>query len=239
MKKYVLLVCMSVALTGWVLAQEDSAAAADAKKLESDSNKLRDQTDMQIYQMALRYNDVSVAKAKLYELMVRNPRNIRYANLLAGIYFEMEQYASSAIVALDVLERDSKNIESLEIAAYSLEQLGALERALPHFESLHLLSGDLFSLYKSSYLQYSLKKYDEAMNSVNMLIKEKKAAEQNLTFPTEGNDSQEVSMLAAALNLKGLIYKEQGSNTEAKSAFEEALSHNPDFEMAKKNISSL
>ena len=236
MRKSVLILVAQLIFTGGVWAQE-TAATPPAEI--SESTRLRNQADEKIYQMALRYNDINVAKVKLYELMERNPRNVRYPETLASLYFEMEQYSSSALVALDMLERDDKNISALEIAAYSLEQVGALERALPHFESLHLLSGDLFSLYKTSYLQYTLKKYDEAMNSVNMLIKNNKSGEQNLTFPTENNQSQEVSMVAAALNLKGLIYKDQGSNNEAKAAFEEALQKNPDFELAKTNLASL
>lgn len=236
MKKTVLILLANIVFFGMSWAQDTANQQATEV---TETNRARNQVDEKIYQLALRYNDINVAKAKLYDLMERNPRNLRYPELLASLYFEMEQYSSAALVALDMLERDDKNIAALEIAAYSLEQVGALERALPHFESLHLLSGDLFSLYKTSYLQYTLKKYDEAMNSVNMLIKNNKSGEQNLTFPTENNQSQEVSMVAAALNLKGLIYKDQGSNNEAKAAFEEALQKNPDFELAKTNLASL
>ncbi|MEX2513686.1 MAG: hypothetical protein WD398_12345 [Cyclobacteriaceae bacterium] len=232
--KYPVLILLCFCIMGVAYAQ-DSAQV----EVPQDSNQTRDNSDNRIYALAMRYNDVSVAKSKLYELMERNPQNLKYPETLASLYFEMEQYSSSALVALDILERNSKSIPALEIAAFSLEQLGALERALPHFESLHLLSGDLFSLYKASYLQYSLKKYDEALNSVNMLIKEKKAAEQKLNFPKEDDTMQEVSMVAAAQNLKGLIYKDQGSNTEAKAAFEEALAQSPDFELAKENLASL
>jgi tetratricopeptide (TPR) repeat protein len=226
-----LLSMMSVGV--WAQTQEAGQPAA------ADSNKQRNEADQKIYQMALRYNDPSIAKARLYDLIERNPENPRYRELLGNIYFELEQYSSAALVALDLLQINDKSIPALEIAAYSLEQLGALDRALPHFESLHLLSGDLFSLYKTSYLQYSLKKYDEALNSTNMLIKNKKSAEEMLSFPKKDNSSQEVSMQVAALNLKGLIYKEQGNTAEARAAFDEALTVSPDFELAKENLAAL
>lgn len=210
-----------------------------AKPAPKDSNAVRNETDQRIYQMALRYNDTNVAKVKLYELIERNPTNPRYAELLASLYFEMEQYTSAALIAMDIVENDSKNTTALEVAAYSLEQLGALDRSLRHFESLYLLSGDVYSLYKSAYLQYTLKKYEEALNSVNMLAKNKKADEEKLAFPTKDNDQQEVTMRAAALNLKGLIYKDQGSNAEAKKAFDEALALEANFEIAKENVASL
>lgn len=228
-------IALALSLVSWgtVTAQEAE------KKINEDTSVQKNQTDQRIYQMAMRYNDPSVAKSKLYELMVRNPDNPRYAELLATLYYEMEQFSSAALVAMDALKIDDENISALEIAAYSLEQLGALDRALPYFESLHLLSDDLFSLYKTAYLQYSLKKYDEALNSVAMLVKNKKSEEQKLTFPKADNTSQEVSMKAAALNLKGMVYKDQGSQAEAKEAFEAALASAPDFEMVQENLKEL
>jgi len=216
-----------------LLAQE---AATPAPK---DPLQTKNESDQKIYQMALRYNDTNVAKVKLYELIERNPNNSRYAELLASLYFELEQYTSAALLAIDIVENNSKNTTALEIAAYSLEQLGALDRSLRHFESLYLLSGDVYSLYKSAYLQYTLKKYEEALNSVNMLAKNKKADEEKLAFPTKDNAQQEVTMRAAALNLKGLIYRDQGSNAEAKKAFDEALALEANFEIAKENVASL
>ena len=238
MKYAVLILLLCMVAQNISLAQE-TAPATPATPPSSESNKARNEVDNRIYSLAMRYNDPSVAKLKLYELMERNPGNFAYAETLASMYFEMEQYGSAALVSLDLLERNDKSLTGLEVAAFSLEQLGALERALPHFESLHLLSGDLFSLYKAGYLQYTLKKYDEALNSVNMLIKDNKAAEQNLNFPKGENEMQEVSMAAAAENLKGLIYKDQGSAVEAKTAFEAALALSPDFELAKENLAGM
>jgi predicted Zn-dependent protease len=216
-----------------MLAQEVAKPAA------KEAEKTRNDSDQMVYQMAMRYNDTNVAKVKLYELIERNPNNVRYSELLASLYFEMEQYASAALVAMDIVEGNKSNTTGLEIAAYSLEQLGALDRSLRHFESLYLISGDLFSLYKTAYLQYTLKKYDEAMNSVNMLAKNSKVDDQKLAFPTKDNEQQEVPMRAAALNLKGLIYKDQGSNAEAKKAFDEALLSEPNFEVVKENLAAL
>jgi len=239
MKFAVLILLLCISAQNISFAQEETKITP-ATKESSESIKAKNESDNRIYSLAMRYNDASVAKLKLYELMERNPGNLAYAETLSSMYFEMEQYGSAALVALDLLERNDKSLTALEVAAFSLEQLGALERALPHFESLHLLSGDLFSLYKAGYLQYTLKKYDEGLNSVNMLIKDSKAAEQKLNFPKgENNEMQEVSMVAAAQNLKGLIYKDQGSVAEAKTAFEAALADNPDFELAKENLAGL
>ncbi|MBN3521826.1 tetratricopeptide repeat protein [Algoriphagus lutimaris] len=212
------------------------AQTADSiPRLDQKTKKVLNTQDQASYQLALRYADPLVARTKLYELMVRNPEDMRYPELLAGLYFENNLYTSAALVAMDVLSVNDKSVGALEIAAYALEQVGALDRALPHFESLYLLTGDNFSLYKSAFIQYSIKRYDEALNSTNMLIKNAKA-DDKIGFNNSDGDTQEVSMKAAALNLKGMIYLDQGSKPEAKTAFEEAIQLDPTYELAKENL---
>ncbi|GAB3223063.1 hypothetical protein J0A67_10870 [Algoriphagus aestuariicola] len=204
-------------------------------KLDLKLKAVLNATDQAAYQIAMSYSDPSIAKAKLFDLMVRNPEDIRYREALANLYFDAQQFASAALVSMDILKINDKNIGALEIAAYSLEQLGALDRALPHFESLYLLTGDNFSLYKSAFIQYNLKRYEEAMNSVTMLVKNAKADEK-IGFPKSQTETQQVAMKAAALNLKGLIYLDQNSKTEAKTAFNEAIALDSSFEQAKENL---
>lgn len=204
-------------------------------KVDPKTKSALNAADQMVYQAAMRYNDLDIAKTKLYELMIRNPEDVRYMEALASLYFDASQFTSAALISLDLLELNDKNIGALEVAAYSLEQLGALDRALPHFESLYLLTGDNFSLYKSAFIQYNLKRYEEAMNSVNMLVKNAKA-EEKIGFPKSQTETQEVSMKAAALNLKGLIYLDQNSKAEAKTAFNEAIALDPAFEQAKENL---
>jgi tetratricopeptide (TPR) repeat protein len=191
--------------------------------------------DQMAYQAGLRYSDLSIAKIKLYDLMARNPEDLRYMEALGSLYFEAGEYASSALVAMDILKINDKNVGALEIASYALEQLGAFDRALPYYESLHLLTGDNFSLYKSAYLQFSMKRYAEAMNSLTMLMKLAKEDEK-IGFAVSETETQQVNMKAAALNLKGLVYLEQASKSEAKAAFTEALALEPTFTQAKENL---
>jgi tetratricopeptide (TPR) repeat protein len=216
-----------------------SIACAQAPAEESESTRKRNETDQRIYQLALRYNDVQVARGKLFELIERNPTSSRYMELLASLYFETNQYGSAALTAMDALELNDKSVVSLEVAAYSLEQIGALERALPYFERLFLLTDDVFSLYKTAYMQYSLKRYEEALNSINMLVKHSKSSEEKLGFAIDENNTQDVNLKAAGLNLRGLVYLDQGSKDDAKKAFQQALEVHPTFDLAKQNLKGL
>jgi tetratricopeptide (TPR) repeat protein len=229
--KHILIMLLLVLCTSSLFAQNlDSLAKLDPK-----ISTALDLTDQAAYQLAIRYNDLDVAKVKLYNLLLRNPSNLRYAELLASLYFDLNQLSSAALLSLDILDGNRNNTAALEIAAYSLEQLGALDRALPHFESMYLLTGDNFSLYKSGFIQFSLKRFPEALNSVNMLVKNAKP-EEKIGFPKSQTETQQIDMKAAALNLKGMIYLDQGSKAEAKTAFEEALSIEPNFDLAKENL---
>ncbi|WP_057939875.1 tetratricopeptide repeat protein [Algoriphagus resistens] len=230
MKRVLFMLLMALCASTTIAQTTDSVSRLDPKL-----KKTLNATDQAAYQLALRYNDVASAKTSLYHLIVRNPDDIRYVEMLGTLYYEAGQAMSAALVSMDVLKVNDKSVTSLEIAAYSLEQVGALERALPYFESLYLLSGNNFSLYKTGFIQYSLKKYPEALNSMNILVKNAKP-EDKVGFPKSQTETQEVSMKAAALNLKGMIYLDQGSKTEAKAAFEEAISLDPEFDLAKENL---
>ncbi|MGY6559228.1 MAG: tetratricopeptide repeat protein [Nitritalea sp.] len=216
-------------------AQEQQAQQAEGQEI-SETLRRRNEADQRVYQLALRYNDVSAARVKLLELIERNPNNTRYAELLVSLYFENNQFGAAAVSALDLLERDDRNLVALEVAAYSLEQLGALDRALPQFERLYLLSNDIFTLYRTATLQLQLEKHEEALNSIAMIVRDRKSAEEKIGFNLGDNQSQEIVLRAAALNLKGLVYVAQGSKSEALAAFQEALALEPEFRLAQENL---
>jgi tetratricopeptide (TPR) repeat protein len=232
MLKSVVFVCLLAISAGTVYGQ---TATDSIPKLDPKIKNALNAADQLAYQTALKYNDLEIAKSKLFDLIVRNPEDLRYMEALGSLYFESGINASAALVAMDILQKNDKNVGAMEIAAYSLEQLGAFDRALPYYESLHLLTGDNFSLYKSAYLQYSMKRYAEAMNSVNMLVKNAKPDEK-IGFAVSETETQQVNMKAAALNLKGLVYLDQNSKAEAKTAFNEAISLEPNFNQAKENL---
>lgn len=213
-----------------------SPLLAQDQNTEAEANRKRNEADRKVYQMAMRYNDLAVARMKLHEMMERNPTNLSYHETLVSLYFEAGQYTSAAVSALDLLEKNDQSLVGIEVAAYSLEQLGAFDRALPQFERHYLLTGNLFSLYKTAYMQYSLNRQDEALNSITMIVKNPKSSDEKVGFPKADNTNQEISIKAAALNLKGMVYMYQKNKAEAIQAINQALELAPDFEIAKDNL---
>lgn len=235
MKRVLIMLLMAFCASTTIAQTTPATDSTAVAKLDPKLKRTLNANDQAAYQLALRFSDMAAAKNALYSLIARNPEDLRYVEMLGSVYYEAGQSMSAALVSMEVLKVNDKSVTSLEIAANSLEQVGALERALPYFESLYLLAGDNFSLYKSGYIQYNLKKYPEALNSMNMLVKNAKP-EDKVGFPKSQVETQEISMKAAALNLKGMIYLDQGSKVEAKTAFEEAISLEPEFDLAKENL---
>ncbi|WP_040671063.1 tetratricopeptide repeat protein [Nitritalea halalkaliphila] len=62
------------------------------------------------------------------------------------------------------------------------------------------------------------------------------SAEEKIGFNLGDNQTQEISLRAAALNLKGLVYVAQGSKSDAVAAFQEALALEPEFRLAQENL---
>ena len=101
MMKIAVFVSLFALSIGSALAQTatDSIPKFDPK-VKSSLNMV----DQMVYQAGLRYSDLSIAKIKLYDLMARNPEDLRYMEALGSLYFEAGEYASSALVAMDILK---------------------------------------------------------------------------------------------------------------------------------------
>lgn len=192
-----------------------------------------------IYQRAMKYNDVGTAINALYNICVLEPQNDSILFGLAYIYFDNQNFLSATLTLNDVLLLNPNNIQALEMKALSLEQIGALERSLEDYESLYLKTNNVNFLYKMAVFQYELKRNKEAKTNLDILLSKKEADELKILFADENDQQQEITMRASLHNMKGLIAKREGNITEAKKQFGIALEIEPDFYLAKTNLSEL
>ncbi|MCZ8134149.1 MAG: hypothetical protein O9252_01450, partial [Algoriphagus sp.] len=75
MLKRVIIVCLLAICSGTVIGQ---TATDTLPKLDPKIKNALNVADQMAYQMALKYNDLEIAKNKLYDLIVRNPEDLRY-----------------------------------------------------------------------------------------------------------------------------------------------------------------
>ena len=76
--------------------------------------------------------------------------------------------------------------------------------------------------------------------SIGKILADPKANEQKVAMTIgQRGQQQEVVLKAAAINMKGVLYKELGKLDMAKVQFEEALKIQADFVLAKGNLQAL
>jgi tetratricopeptide (TPR) repeat protein len=171
-------------------------------------------------------------------MLVLSPYDSSVMRTLSEFYYNSRRYTSSALVAIDFLKKYPGNMVALEVAALSYEQLRLYDKSIEYYQEIWLLNNDNNLLYQIAYLQYSLKRYNEAKNNVSILGTKVKD-EDGIVLSKKDGSTQEVKFKAALKNLEGLMALEQGKTEEAKAFFNEALVLSPDFEGAKTSLSGI
>ncbi len=192
-----------------------------------------------IYKKALVYNDYIVARTALYNMMAIKPSNDGLLDTLAFLYYEQQQYVSSAITAQEAAKKNPNNLVALEIAGNSFENVGLNDKALEHYELLYLKNSDVSILYKMAFLQYRMKRYNDALASAEIIIKDPKSQELKMVFGKRDKSRQEVSMAAATYRLNGLIAYERKENDKAIQQFQKSLELAPGFELVTEAIKQI
>jgi len=235
MKKLILLMIM--------LTTSITMMAQETQDAEQPKRTVRDTYDYQknlaIYSRALKYNDQAAAKNALYSLIALEPQNDSLLFSLSYMYFENQNYISAILTSKDLLALNSNNEAALEIAAISYENIGVRDKALESYESLYLKNEDLGALYKIAFLQYQMKRYNEARTSSEIILDKEDAKDMKLYFTTSDNQQQEIPVTASVHNLLGMINQAQDKKEAAREQFNKALVIAPEFELAKNNLTEL
>ena len=196
------------------------------------------QQHKQAYQLGIKYADITVTRNALYNLIALDPNDASLLDSLAYMYYEYQQYTSCLLVCLDILKKNPDNIPALEMSAVAYDNLGLKDKALTSYESIYLRNNSVFTLYRIAILQLDLGRHTESMTNVNILLEKPETKESKVSINTE-QGSRQISLEAAVYNLKGLIEADQGNKESARSSYQQALTLEPDFAMAKSNLEEL
>ena len=188
-----------------------------------------------LYKKAMSLGDFTVARTAILQLMVKYPAKVEWKDTLVSIYGMMGMYEQAVVLGEDILKTKQTDTNTLKIVAISYENLGALAKAIEYYDKVLAISDDRLIRYKLSVCQYGLQRYGEAMANVQKILEDKKAADDKITINYESS-SQEVSLVAAALNVAGIILTDGGKHEDAKAYFESALKMEPNFVLAQNNI---
>lgn len=196
------------------------------------------QQQQNVYNRAMKYADVSAARNSLFNMIALDPGDASLLDSLAYMYFEYQQFTSCLLVCLDILKVNPDNIPALEMSAVAYDNLGLKDKALTSYESIYLRNNSIFTLYRIAALQLDLGRHTESMTNVNILLEKEETKEAKVPLKTDQGNTQ-ISLEAAVYNLKGLIEADQGNTESARASYQQALSLEPDFAMAKSNLAEL
>jgi len=195
--------------------------------------------DKTIMKQALRYGDNDIAANSLYTIIAKEGATSVYKDSLAYLYFSGRKYSSCFLVCTDILSQDGNKQNILEMQAISLENLGAIDKSAQVYAKLVVKSNNNYHAYKLANLYFAIKKYDEAYKAIERAQQLKDKGTVKVTYAVNKNYNQQVSLLAAISNLKGLIEFEQGKNELAKGSFKKAVDYQADFVLAKENLQAV
>lgn len=191
----------------------------------------------QKYTQALRYNDVLSAKDAALTLVAIG--ELTFRDSLMTLYFGLENYASAYLVAKELSVKSPEKPEILEVLATCEQRLGLGMEALTHYATLVRVTKNVYFQYQMATLQYSLDRKDEAKRTIEEILLHPDALKVPVFINYDANTGQEVPAKAAALNLKGAIFAEEGNDPIAIASLNEALGIKRDFVLARENLSGL
>jgi tetratricopeptide (TPR) repeat protein len=195
--------------------------------------------EKEVVRLAKNIGDPSVVTVGMYKLIALEGANSTYRDSLTYIYYSSRKYASCFLMANEVLKRDPKNQGILELKAVSLESLGAIDKSLEVYKELFTLSKNNYHGYNLAKLQLTLKKYEDAYKTINVVETLNDTGQYKVTFSINQTHTQQVELLAAIPYLKGMIELELDKETEAKVSIQKALKIQPDFVLAQESFDGI
>lgn len=208
------------------------------KKNKAESMVQNTDLDVKTIGLAMKYGDVTTAITNLYDIIAIEGETSTYMDSLAYIYFSTKQYGSCSLVCQEILKNDETKANILEMQAVSLKFLGDPIGSIAAYEKLLPVTNNIFHAYHLAELQYSIKRLAEAYMTIQKAELLQSTENDLLSFPVSDKETQQVHILAAVYNLKGLIsYELDEKNTETtKQCFIKALEIQPDFILAQNNL---
>ena len=192
-----------------------------------------------IVTQALTYNDAQTAINSMHNIIALEGANSTYKDSLAITYFNVRNYASSYLLAKELLVSKPKNLQLLEINAVSLQNLNATKEAIDAYEILFANTNNMVHGYQLALLQNGIKRFAEAQATIAKTVQSKEVEGAMVQMPVDKEKNQNVPLKAAAYNLQGLIAYGLKDNTTASAAFNEALKIMPKFALATQNANAL
>lgn len=195
--------------------------------------------DEAVYAKAISFGDYEVARVVLFNMIVKHPDSLNFLDSLVTLYFSLGQMPQCILAGTEYIRRDSTNLSVMEMVALSYSQLSKNKEALEMYERMYKQTKNIYYAYQTAVQQFYLKRVGECNETIDLILSDPKSSTEKIAISVDQTTQQQVPVKAAALNMRGILYKEMNMPDKAKAAFEEALVLMPDFALAKGNLELL
>lgn len=189
------------------------------------------------YRSAISNGDVATAIVEVNSVFAFDTTDQAVLDTLSRLYF----ISGNSYGAFNTSKRiKEKSKDQKMIMAESALQIGMQSEAKSLFSELNKVDttgNNLGIKYKLATLHFGDKEYEEAIVLLNDITVNENSTKQATRVKTGENSYQEVSLYAASWNFAGYIQLLSGDYDAAEKYFGEALRAQPDFELAKNNLS--
>jgi tetratricopeptide (TPR) repeat protein len=195
--------------------------------------------DEAVYAKAISFGDYEVARVALFKMIVKNPDSLNFLDSLVTLYFSLGQMPQCILAGTEYIRRDSANLSVMEMVALSYSQLSKNKEALEIYEKMYKQTGNIYYAYQTAVQQFYMKRVGECNQTIDLILAHPNSATEKIAINIDQSTQQQVPVKAAALNMRGILYKEMNMPDKAKASFEESLAIMPDFALAKGNLDLL
>ena len=109
--------------------------------------------EKQILQKAKDYSDPISIKNSMLNLIVLEGDQSKYKDSLALLYYAERKYGSCFVITQEILKNKPNDVKTLELQSFSLEALGAYDKAAESFAKLFAQSNDNYHGFSLANLQ--------------------------------------------------------------------------------------
>ncbi len=224
-----------------LLAPSFSVFAQKKNKKEVSNIPATLNIDSVAQQIAINFGDYDKAITFGYRLLAKDFNNVNKFFDLAELYYAAKNYEISLNFCTSIANNDSLNSQkAMELAALNLVGLKANDKAVELYKEMASKFNSPIYLYQASIIEFETKKMDDCITTLNTVLNDTLAVNQKVSITRKNAVGkiikEEVSLIAAALNILGFVSFEKANYIEAKQYFSSSLEIEPNFILAENNL---
>jgi len=191
------------------------------------------------YKTAIYHGDIPTAVVEVNAIYACDTTSQSVLDTLMRLYYLQGNHVSAYNVGTQI-DEPVKIHQTL--IGESAMKLGLNEEAKKWFlqaEDADSTGLNLGAKYRLAALHYNDEEFDEALAVLNEIVKDEKSLELQTQISGDNSVVQNVMLYAASFNFAGFIFMDMNDFDTAETYFSEALRAQPDFVLAKNNMSLL